>query len=137
MREILFVAGEASGDLHAAGVAHELRTLRPDLALAGIGGSAMEAEGVTLVEHAEKLAVMGFVEVLKHVPKHWALLRELKQRLRSGRVALLVLIDYPGFNMKLARATQLQARAVHQQVHGFAVAAPPRPRHLQRLGPAA
>jgi len=104
VREILFVAGEASGDLHAATVAHELRSLRPDLALAGIGGSAMEAEGVTLVEHAEKLAVMGFVEVLKHVPRHWALLRELRARLRSGKVALLVLIDYPGFNMKLARA---------------------------------
>ncbi|MFL5574432.1 MAG: lipid-A-disaccharide synthase [Gemmatimonadaceae bacterium] len=104
MREILFVAGEASGDLHAAGVARELRRLRPDLALAGIGGGAMEREGVQLVEHAEKLAVMGFVEVLRHVPKHWALLRELRARLRSGKVALLVLIDYPGFNMKLARA---------------------------------
>ena len=104
MREVLFVAGEASGDLHAAGVAAELRRRRPDLALVGNGGDAMEREGVQLVEHAERLAVMGFVEVLKHVPKHWALLRELKRRLRSGRVALLVLIDYPGFNMKLAEA---------------------------------
>ena len=104
MREVLFVAGEASGDMHAAGVAAELRRRRPDLALVGIGGDAMEREGVQLVEHAERLAVMGFVEVLKHVPKHWALLRELKRRLRSGRVALLVLIDYPGFNMKLAEA---------------------------------
>ena len=104
MREVLFVAGEASGDLHAAGVARELRRLRPDLAFAGIGGAAMEAEGVQLVEHAEKLAVMGFVEVLKHVPKHWALLRDLRARLRGGNVALLVVVDYPGFNMKLARA---------------------------------
>ncbi|HET7458279.1 MAG TPA: lipid-A-disaccharide synthase [Gemmatimonadaceae bacterium] len=104
MREVLFVAGEASGDLHAAGVAAELRRTRPDLALVGIGGDAMRREGVELVEHAERLAVMGFVEVLKHVPKHWALLRDLKRRLRSGRVALLVLIDYPGFNMKLAEA---------------------------------
>ena len=104
MREVLFVAGEASGDLHAAGVARELRTLRPDLALVGIGGAAMAAEGVELVEHADRLAVMGFVEVLKHVPKHWALLRQLRRRLRSGHVALLVVIDYPGFNMKLARA---------------------------------
>ena len=103
MREVLFVAGEASGDLHAAGVARELRALRPDLALVGIGGSAMEAEGVSLVEHAERLAVMGFVEVLRHVPRHWSLLRALRRRLRSGEVALLVLVDYPGFNMKLAR----------------------------------
>src|SRR5829696_3580627 len=47
---------------------------------------------------------MGFVEVLKHVPQHWALLRQLKARIRGGAVALVVLIDYPGFNMKLARA---------------------------------
>ena len=104
MREVLFVAGEASGDLHAAGVASELRALRPDLAMAGVGGDRMRAAGVELLEHAEKLAVMGFVEVLKHVPKHAALLKRLRRRLESGNVALLIVVDYPGFNMKLAAA---------------------------------
>jgi lipid-A-disaccharide synthase len=103
-REILFVAGEASGDLHAAGVARALTASGAPYALTGIGGDEMRAAGVTLIEHAEKLAVMGFVEVLKHVPKHWTLLRELTARIRSGRVALVVLIDYPGFNMKVAAA---------------------------------
>ena len=102
MREILFVAGEASGDLHAAGVARELRARNAPFELAGIGGDEMRAAGVQLLEHAEKLAVMGFVEVLRHVPKHYALLRAMRRRLRGGNVALLVLIDYPGFNMKLA-----------------------------------
>ena len=104
MREILFVAGEASGDLHAAGVARELRNLQAPFELAGIGGDAMRTEGVSLLEHSERLAVMGFVEVLRHVPKHYALLRALRRRLRSGNTALLILIDYPGFNMKLAAA---------------------------------
>ncbi|HEX5831883.1 MAG TPA: lipid-A-disaccharide synthase [Gemmatimonadaceae bacterium] len=104
MREVVIVAGEASGDLHAAGVARELRALRPDLALVGIGGHHMEEAGVTLLERAERLAVMGFVEVLRHVPAHWRLLRQLEARLRGGDVALLVLLDYPGFNMKLADA---------------------------------
>jgi lipid-A-disaccharide synthase len=104
VREVLIVAGEASGDLHAAGLAHELKRLRPDLALTGIGGANMEAAGVHLVERTDKLAVMGFVEVIRQVPHHYALLRSLKTRLRSGRVALLVVIDYPGFNMKLAAA---------------------------------
>ncbi|MFL5606696.1 MAG: lipid-A-disaccharide synthase, partial [Gemmatimonadaceae bacterium] len=104
VREILFVAGEASGDLHAAGVARALTASGAPFALTGIGGDEMRAAGVTLIEHAEKLAVMGFAEVLKHVPKHWMLLRELKARIRSGRVALVVLIDYPGFNMKVAAA---------------------------------
>jgi len=102
VRDVLFVAGEASGDLHAAGVAKELRARDAPYRLVGIGGDAMREAGVDLIQHVEGLAVMGFVEVLRHVPKHWALLRDLKQRIRSGNTALLILIDYPGFNMKLA-----------------------------------
>jgi lipid-A-disaccharide synthase len=106
VREIFFVAGEASGDLHASAVVRELGQQQAPFEIAGIGGDRMRAEGAQLIEHSERLAVMGFVEVLKHVPKHWALLRDVKRRLTSGRVALLVLIDYPGFNMKLAAAAQ-------------------------------
>jgi lipid-A-disaccharide synthase len=102
VREILFVAGEASGDLHAAGVARELKARGAPFRLVGIGGDEMRGAGVDLIEHVEQLAVMGFVEVLRHVPKHWALLRALRKRIRSGNTALLILIDYPGFNMKLA-----------------------------------
>jgi lipid-A-disaccharide synthase len=102
VREILFVAGEASGDLHAAGVAQELRARGTPFHLVGIGGDAMREAGVELIEHAQRLAVMGFVEVLRHLPKHWALLRQLRERIRSGNVALVILIDYPGFNMKVA-----------------------------------
>lgn len=106
MREILFVAGEVSGDLHAARVVRELvaRGATGRYRIVGIGGDEMRAAGVELVEHVEQLAVMGFVEVVKHVPKHWGLLRTLKSRIRSGAVALVVLIDYPTFNMKLAEA---------------------------------
>jgi lipid-A-disaccharide synthase len=102
----MFCVGEASGDLHAAGVAAALGRLRPDLHMVGVGGDRMAAAGVELVEHAERLAVMGFVEVLKHVPKHAALLRKLTARLESGSVALLIVVDYPGFNMKLAAAAR-------------------------------
>ena len=106
MREILFVAGEASGDLHAAGVARALAAQGASFELTGIGGDEMRAAGVELIEHAERLAVMGFVEVLKHIPLHYRLARELERRIRSGRVALVVLIDYPGFNMKIAAAAR-------------------------------
>ena len=104
MREILFVVGEASGDLHAAGVARELKSQGAPYELAGIGGDEMRAAGVELIEHSERLAVMGFVEIIRHIPRHYALLRELRHRLRSGNVALLIVVDYPGFNMKLAAA---------------------------------
>ena len=104
VREILFVVGEASGDLHAAGVARELRQMGAPYDLAGIGGDEMRAAGVELLEHSEQLAVMGFVEIIRHIPKHYALLRDLRRRLQSGKVALLIVVDYPGFNMKLAAA---------------------------------
>ncbi len=103
MREVLFVAGEASGDLHASGVARELAARGAPFALVGVGGDRMRDAGVTLLEHADTMAVMGFVEVLRHLPRHWALLRRLEARIRGGQVALVVLIDYPGFNMKIAK----------------------------------
>lgn len=104
MREVLFVAGEPSGDLHASGVAAALAARAPELSLIGIGGARMERAGVALLEHTDRLAVMGFVEVLQHVPRHYALLTALRRRLRSGTVRLVVLVDYPGFNMKVAAA---------------------------------
>jgi len=104
MREVLFVAGEASGDLHAGHVAQALRRIAPELAIAGVGGGHLRAAGGEIVQDYAELAVMGFVEVLKHIPKHAALLRTLTRRIRSGRVAAVVVVDYPGFNMKVARA---------------------------------
>jgi lipid-A-disaccharide synthase len=104
--EVLFVAGEASGDLHAAGVVAELRALRPDLEIAGIGGPKMEEAGAALISRYEDLAVMGFVEVIRHIPRHLALLSQLRRRLAKGKIRLVVLIDYPGFNMKVAAAAR-------------------------------
>jgi lipid-A-disaccharide synthase len=100
------IAGETSGDLHAAAVASELRGLRPELQIRGIGGERMERAGVELIERSDRLAVMGFVEVLRHIPRHYALLRSLRRRLQSGKVGAIMLVDYPGFNMKLAKAAR-------------------------------
>lgn len=104
MRDILFVVGEASGDLHAGKVAEAIRAQRPDVAMVGVGGNYMRKAGVTILEPVENLSVMGFVEVLAHIPKHWALLRKLRTHMDSGRVGLVVLLDYPGFNLKVAEA---------------------------------
>ncbi len=102
MRDILFVVGEASGDLHAGKVAEALRSLRPNVRMHGVGGGHMRAAGVSILEPVENLAVMGFLEVVAHIPKHWALLRMLRARIESGSVGLVVLLDYPGFNLKVA-----------------------------------
>ena len=106
MRKVVFVAGEASGDLHAAGVAAALQRIRPELSLAAVGGPRLAEQGVELIYRDSQLGVMGFLEVLKHVPRHFLLLHTLRQMLKRGEIALLVLIDYPGFNMKVAAAAK-------------------------------
>ncbi len=106
MREILILAGEASGDLHGSILAERLKAMRPDLAIAGTGGARMRQAGVDMIVEHE--GVVGFVEVLRHIPAHWRLLQRLKQRLASGRVGLVILIDYPGFNMRVAAAAAAQ-----------------------------
>lgn len=104
MREILFVAGEVSGDLHAASVARALVARGAGYHLVGVGGDAMRDAGVELLEHVERLAVMGVIEVLPHLARHWALRARLRRRIRTGNVALVILVDYPTFNMKVAEA---------------------------------
>lgn len=101
--EVMIVAGEPSGDMHAAAMVKALRARRPDLHLVGVGGSRLAAEGVELLERAEKIAVVGFVEVIRHLPILRRLMQALRARLDGGQVKLLVLIDYPGFNMRLAK----------------------------------
>lgn len=104
MREILFVAGEPSGDLHASNVARELVASGAGFRMRGVGGDLMKAERIDIDVHIRGLAVMGFVEILRHIPKHWRMLKDIRARLRSGDVALVILIDYPGFNMEVAEA---------------------------------
>jgi lipid-A-disaccharide synthase len=102
VRDILIVAGEPSGDLHAAGVARELVARGAPYRLRGVGGDLMQTAGVHLDEHIRGLAVLGLIEVLRHLPKHWKMLGDVRTRLRSGSVALVILVDYPGFNMRVA-----------------------------------
>jgi lipid-A-disaccharide synthase len=106
MRKVLFVAGEASGDLHAAGVAAALRRIRPELGLAAVGGPRLAEQGVEFIHRDDQLGVMGFLEVLKHVPRHFLLLRTIRRMLNRGEIGVLILIDYPGFNMKVAAAAR-------------------------------
>ena len=102
MREILFVAGEVSGDQHAAGVARAIRASGAPFELVGVGGDQMLEAGVQLLEHVSRLAHLGFVEPLKHLPQYRRLRRDLRSRIEGGGVALVILVDYGGFNLKIA-----------------------------------
>jgi len=102
-RPVVFVsAGEPSGDAHAGALVEALRRARPDLAVEGVGGPRLEAAGARLLDRIERLTVMGFVEVLRKIPAHLALLRAIERRLARGDVKLVVLVDYPGFHLRVA-----------------------------------
>ena len=103
MLKIMFVAGEASGDLHASRVAARIKQLMPEAALFGMGGDLMLAAGVDLEYNIADSAVMGFSEVLSSIPALWQRLARLKEIAVSHRPDALVLIDFPDFNMRLAR----------------------------------
>jgi lipid-A-disaccharide synthase len=100
---ILMVAGEASGDLHGARLVDALRRLDPRVAVEGMGGEQMRAAGVRLLADAGSTAVVGLTELWE---KRWALrdaLQRLRDHLRAVRPALLICIDFPDFNLLLAR----------------------------------
>jgi lipid-A-disaccharide synthase len=100
---ILIVAGEASGDLHGSRLASELKRLRPDCTLRGIGGPQMEQAGVQLLYSLRDFAFLGFSEVLKHLPFIRRAFKRLDRLFLVDKPDLLILIDYPGFNLRLAK----------------------------------
>ncbi|MEW6593935.1 MAG: lipid-A-disaccharide synthase [Thermodesulfobacteriota bacterium] len=100
---ILIVAGEASGDLHGAHLAEALRELSPSVTIAAMGGKALAAHGATMLADAARLAVVGIFEVLSHLGDIRAAMASLTRHLRDRRPDLVVLIDYPDFNLLLAR----------------------------------
>jgi lipid-A-disaccharide synthase len=104
--DVLLVAGEASGDLHGATLARALGTLAPDLRLGGMGGLHMAGQGVRLLRGIEQVAVVGGTEAIRRLPALWRAFRTLRAEIRRARPGVLVLIDFPEFNMRLARAAR-------------------------------
>ena len=100
---ILIIAGEASGDLHGGALVRALRDLRPDLELFGVGGDCMSKAGMELLYHVRTLSMVGFSEVIRHLPRFIRLYRDLDRTLRDRSPDVVVLIDYPGFNLRFAR----------------------------------
>lgn len=102
-RQVLIVAGEASGDLHGASLVSELRKRDKRLVFFGIGGDGMKKAGVELVHHVREMAFLGFFEVVRHLPLVRRVFRETRDLLEYRKPVCVILIDYPGFNLRLAR----------------------------------
>ncbi|PHS70350.1 MAG: lipid-A-disaccharide synthase [Methylophaga sp.] len=102
-KKIIVIAGEASGDAHAARMIAELKQMMPDLEVKGIGGDKMRAAGADTFIDFSELAVMGLIEVLKRYRHLKKIFNKVVALLKKEQPDLLVLVDYPGFNLKLAK----------------------------------
>ncbi len=102
----MIVAGEASGDLHGGNLVRAMRTIDPSLSFYGVGGNRMRAEGVELLADAADMAVVGLTEVILKLGTILRVMHRLKASLAGERPDLVILIDYPDFNLPLARAAR-------------------------------
>ncbi len=113
-KNILFMisAGEASGDLHAAGLVRELKSIYPHAKIFGMGGRAMEAEGVKVLVRSEKISVVGITEVFSKVRGLVGAQIKLRRAIEDLRPSLLILVDFPDFNLMLAKKAKREGLKV-------------------------
>lgn len=101
MSTVFISAGEPSGDLHAAKLVLSLKNASPDINFIGNGGDKMANAGVSICNHINQMSVMGFTEVLKKLPSLFKILDRTVKRIISSKPNKIILIDYPGFNLRL------------------------------------
>ncbi len=102
----MIIAGEASGDLHGSGVVRELKRANPGIEVFGVGGDRMKQEGMQLIYHVNELGFMGFAEVIRHLPVIRSMKNTLETVLRHKKPDVVLLIDYPGFNLRFAKTAK-------------------------------
>jgi len=102
-KNILIIAGEASGDLHGSALIVELKKLDPSINVFGIGGEKMKNSGMNILYPIDKLSFLGFTEVIKHIPFIKKVQKEILRLVKEKEIRNAVLIDYPGFNLSLAK----------------------------------
>jgi lipid-A-disaccharide synthase len=105
-KQIMIVAGEASGDLHGGNLVQAMHRIDPEIRFYGVGGGKLKAAGVELTADAAEMAVVGLTEVVSKLGFILKVMAQLKASLKKDRPDLLILIDYPDFNLPLARAAK-------------------------------
>ena len=102
-KKIVIIAGEDSGDLHGSHLIKEMKKIDPDFTFYGVGGDKMIGAGLNHIEHIKNLNVIGIVEVLKHYPRIKKIFNKTVSLIKEINPQQVILIDYPGFNMRLAK----------------------------------
>ncbi|MDP6370948.1 MAG: lipid-A-disaccharide synthase [Vicinamibacterales bacterium] len=106
MPKVLISCGETSGDMYAAALTTELMRLAPSARVTGLGGDRLAAAGARLVSHYRGLSVTGLVEALAVLPRSWTIYRALVAAMRRDRPDVVVAVDFPDFNFRLAAAAR-------------------------------
>jgi lipid-A-disaccharide synthase len=109
-KNLMIIAGEISGDLHGASLVKELKAIDPALSICGIGGEKMKEAGMEISFHINRMAYLGFLEVIRHLPFIRKVQRDLLKLIDERKIKEVVLIDYPGFNLNFAK--KLKARRI-------------------------
>jgi lipid-A-disaccharide synthase len=104
--ELLIITGEDSGDLYGGNLAKEIKKLSPDMKISGIGGRQMKSAGVDIFCDVSDISIVGFLEVIEKLGLIRRLYKQVIEKLDSGNVKGVVLIDYPGFNLKVAKSAK-------------------------------
>lgn len=113
VRRVFMLAGEVSGDAHGGDLAREIRALQAPVRLEGVGGRRMASSGVRILEDSTAWGVIGWIEVARHVPTFLKRLDAITGRLLADPPDLLVLIDFPGFNLEVLKRVHSRIHAVY------------------------
>ena len=115
-QRLYILTGEPSGEAHAARVVERIRDQWPEVEIRGMGGDAMEAQGVDLLEHVSNTAIMGFAEVVTKLGFIRTLMVRVKADILAFRPDRILIVDYPGFNLRMARWAREQGFPVDMYI---------------------
>ncbi|MEW6075683.1 MAG: lipid-A-disaccharide synthase [Candidatus Omnitrophota bacterium] len=110
---IMIVCGEVSGDLHASMLAEAIKEISPDAVISGIGGAFLRSTGARLYYDIKDLAVMGFFDVLKKLPRFVALKKLIMKKIDEEKPDALIFVDFSGFNLRVAKAVNRRIRCFY------------------------
>lgn len=103
MGHVMVVAGEVSGDMHAARVVEKIKEIAPETSFSGMGTTGLKDTGVNILIDPTEISTIGFIEALKNINKHLSHIKLLKEHIKKKNPDVLFLVDYSGFNMVMAR----------------------------------
>lgn len=112
-KHIFIICGEPSGDLHAANLAKEILKIDPQVKISGVGGQLLREAGARLYCDISELAVIGLFDVLKKLPRFFSLKKMILEKIFLENPAAIILVDFSGFNLRLAKAINKQIKVIY------------------------